>query len=140
MKPMLSLREAQTRLLALAPDMRDCDWQPATDNTKKYLANDLLALRTHPSVNLSAMDGYALGAGDGPWKLVGESRAGAPFQSELAHSECARISTGAHMPAGSERVLIQENAQIESHSVATTQIPPPGKHVRYAGFDFEQGQ
>ncbi len=84
------------------------------------------------------MDGYAI-CGSGPWKRVGESRAGAPFDGQLHDGQCVRISTGAHMPAGSDRVLIQENATIIDDQIAASDVPESGRHVRKRGFDFSTG-
>ncbi|MEL6877990.1 MAG: molybdopterin molybdotransferase MoeA, partial [Pseudomonadota bacterium] len=71
--------------------------------------------------------------------LVGESRAGLPFDGELALGQCTRISTGAHMPDGAESVLIQENADVSGAQVTATEVPSAGKHVRRRGFDFTDG-
>ncbi|AOL94918.1 molybdopterin molybdotransferase MoeA [Porphyrobacter sp. LM 6] len=85
------------------------------------------------------MDGYALGAGEGPWTLVGESRAGTPFPGSLGAGQCARISTGAIVPDGADRVLLQEDAGVEGGIVTATEYPPAGRHIRRRGFDFVEG-
>lgn len=140
MSGLLDLEEARQRLLALAP-RKDVRSEAITIPSahERYLAQDITALRTQPAADLSAMDGYAVTPGPGPWNLVGESRAGRPFDRALGSGECVRISTGAHMPAGSDRVLIQENATVADGAVAATQVPEPARHVRRAGFDFQQG-
>jgi molybdopterin molybdotransferase len=135
---LLGLEEAQARLLALAPALRS-ESVPATWlGPHRYFARDHEAVRTQPAADLSAMDGYAL-CGAGPWELVGESRAGAPFAGELGAGECTRISTGAHMPRGADRVLIQEEARREGTRIVTDAPPAAGRHVRKAGFDFAHG-
>lgn len=135
---MLSLEEAQARVLAMAPQMLS-ENVSVNKALGRYLANDLIAQRTQPPADLSAMDGYAIN-GDGPWKLVGESRAGAPFNEAIALGECTRISTGAQMPAGADRVLIQENAAVNQGQVSCAQdMPHKGKHIRNRGFDFAEG-
>lgn len=137
MSALLTLEEAQARLLALAPTMGD-EKVAAQAALGRVLAQDCHARRTQPPADLSAMDGYAI-AGGGPWRLVGESRAGAPFTGSLGAGDATRISTGAHMPVGSDRVLIQENAKVEAGAVEATEMPSPGKHVRRRGFDFVEG-
>lgn len=139
MTPPLGLEDAQSRLLALAPNL-----PPETVATEgalgRILAEDLKAARTQPPADLSAMDGYALGGGEGPWRLVGESRAGAPYPAALAGGECVRISTGAVVPAAADRVLLQEDALREGDLVTATEVvPPSGRHIRTRGFDFEAG-
>ncbi|MBD3728486.1 MAG: molybdopterin molybdotransferase MoeA [Sphingomonadales bacterium] len=134
----IPLEEAQARLLALASSLPP-EKLPAEEALGRYLSTPLNARRTQPSADLSAMDGYAL-AGDGPWQVVGESRCGAPFTGEIAAGEAIRISTGAIVPTGSDRVLLQEDAARDgAHLALAGPNPPPGKHIRRCGFDFAQG-
>jgi len=135
---LIELEEAQERLLALVSPM-PAEEVPIEQSAGRVLAGNLLAARTQPAADLSAMDGYAI-AGSGPWIRIGESRAGAPFEGALGRGETIRISTGAAMPAGADRVLIQENAQADGDRIAATAPPPAGKHVRRRGLDFEVGQ
>ncbi len=140
MSALLSLEEAWGRLLALAPDRPVIETE-AAGSARTILARDLLARRTQPQADLSAMDGYAI-CGPAPWERVGESRAGKPFNGSLAPGQCTRISTGAWIPAGSDRVLIQENAAINGDTIALADgegLPPPGQHLRPRGFDFAEG-
>jgi molybdopterin molybdotransferase len=134
----LALEEAQARLLALAPVLPR-EQVPLEAMLGRYLAEDLRAVRTQPAADLSAMDGYALSPGEGPWTLVGESRAGAPFAGEITAGQCARISTGAVVPKGADRVLLQEDAAVSGGIVTATELPPPGRHIRARGFDFHAG-
>src|SRR5262245_48880248 len=98
--PPLPLEEAQARLLAL---VEPADAESARGHSR---AAPLHARRTQPSADLSAMDGYAVAAGDmaGPWRIVGESAAGHPFDGTVKPGEAVRISTGAILPAGGEAV------------------------------------
>lgn len=134
----LALEDAQARLLALAPVL-PLEQVPVEAMLGRYLAEDLHAARTQPAADLSAMDGYALRGGEGPWTLVGESRAGAPYAGELTAGQCARISTGAVVPQGADRVLLQEDAALTGGVVTATDSPPPGRHIRARGFDFRAG-
>ncbi len=109
MSELLGLEQAQARLLALAP-LLPLESIPTEAALGRVIAEDIRAARTQPAADLSAMDGYALTPGEGPWTLVGESRAGAPFPGTLAPGECVRISTGAIVPQGADRVLLQEDA------------------------------
>lgn len=138
MSELLGLEEAQARILALAP-LLPLEAVPLTAMHGRYLAEDIRAARTQPAADLSAMDGYALAPGAGPWALVGESRAGAPFAGALAAAECVRISTGAVVPEGAERVLLQEDALRDGSTITATEDPPPGGHIRPRGFDFRTG-
>ncbi len=134
----LALEEAQARLLALAPAL-PAEAVATGAALGRILAQDLHAARTQPPADLSAMDGYALAPGTGPWQLVGESRAGAPYREVLTDNQCVRISTGAIVPPGADRVLLQEDALDEVGLVTATGMPPPGRHIRARGFDFHEG-
>lgn len=106
-----------------------------------FLAEDIFARRTQPPADLSAMDGYAV-CGKGPWNMIGESRAGSPFKGTLISGECTRISTGAHMPNGADRVVIQENISRNGQVISLADpntYPSQGANVRIRGFDFVEG-
>ena len=135
---MLDLEEAQARILALAP-LLPLEAVPLAAMYGRYLAEDLRAARTQPAADLSAMDGYALAPGAGPWALVGESRAGAPFAGAIAAGECARVSTGAVVPEGADRVLLQEDALRDGNLITAAETPPPGANIRLRGLDFSVG-
>jgi molybdopterin molybdotransferase len=89
------------------------------------------------------MDGYALRAADlpGPWRVIGESACGHPFDGLVSASEAVRIATGALIPAGADMVLMQEDAARESDALTLTGTPPEptGKHIRRKGMDFNAG-
>ncbi|WP_296716441.1 molybdopterin molybdotransferase MoeA [Erythrobacter sp.] len=138
MSDLLDLEAAQTQLLALAPVLPP-EQVPVEAMLGRYLAEDVRAARTQPAANLSAMDGYALAPGAGPWQLVGESRAGAPFAGTLTAGQCVRISTGAVLPKGADRVLIQEDAAVADGVVRADELPLPGRDIRPRGFDFAAG-
>jgi molybdopterin molybdotransferase len=109
----------------------------------RYLAEPLTARRTHPAADLSAMDGYAVAAGDmmGPWQVIGESAAGHPFRGEVSRGKAVRISTGAMIPDGARAVILQEDLNRENDTITLTGEPPspPEKHIRHCGLDFTLG-
>jgi molybdopterin molybdotransferase len=143
--PPLPLAEAQVRLLAQAEPLAT-RVLPAEQAIGRYLSAPLLADRTQPAADLSAMDGYAVRADDlaGPWQVVGESAAGHPFTGTLRAGEAVRISTGALMPSGECAVLLQENAARDGARLALNGAKEQGgeptpRHIRRTGFDFRQG-
>ncbi|GAB5347495.1 molybdopterin molybdotransferase MoeA [Alteriqipengyuania sp. 357] len=129
----LELEDAQARLLALL-EPRASKSLAVEDAAGRFLAEPVIARRGQPAADLSAMDGYAT-AGDGPWDIVGESRAGAPFPKVASNGMAVRISTGARMPLNTDAVLIQENARLEDDRLFATEPPTP-IYIRRAGFDF----
>ena len=137
--PPLPLEEAQRRLMAITPAL-PITHRATADCLGFHLAEPLIALRTQPAADVSAMDGYALRAADlpGPWRVIGESAAGRPFSGTVGPGEAARISTGALVPAGADMVLIQEDALREGDALTLTGTPPqpPARHIRRAGMDF----
>jgi molybdopterin molybdotransferase len=86
------------------------------------------------------MDGYALRGGDTPGRLrvIGEAGAGRALMRPLGAGECARIFTGAPLPAGADSILIQEEAAREDDVIVAPKVDT-GRHVRRPGLDFETG-
>lgn len=139
---LLSLAEAQARLLALAVPL-PVERIPVHEALGRYLAEPVTARRTQPPADLSAMDGYALRAADlpGPWRVIGESACGHPFAGQVGPSEAVRIATGALIPTGADMVLMQEDAHRDGDALLLSGTPPQptGRHIRRTGFDFRQG-
>ena len=136
---MISVAEAQARLLALASPLPPVELE-LDKAARHYLHGPLHAKRTQPAADLSAMDGYALSstAFPGPWHVIGESAAGRPFAGALEHDQAVRIFTGAHVPAGADTILIQEEASRDGDILMATakDALAPGMHIRTAGGDF----
>ena len=139
---MIGVEEAQARLLALASSLPAIEL-PVANAVGHYLAEHVVAKRTQPAADLSAMDGYAIRFADmpGPWRVIGESAAGRPFGGHLGGDEAARIFTGAHVPKGADTILIQEEAGRDGNALTLTGEGPPivGAHIRRRGGDFSHG-
>lgn len=136
----LPLAEAQARLLSKISPL-PIERVPVEAATGRCLAEPLLARRTQPAADLSAMDGYAMRLGtETAWTVVGESAAGHPFMGSLKAGEAIRISTGALMPEGADAVLLQENATRSADALALNgEDRPTSRHIRRKGFDFHEG-
>ena len=91
-------------------------WLPLNEALDRIIAIDAKPLVELPTYETSAMDGYVV-AGIGPWKLVGEIKAGAPFKGVMKSGEALGIATGAVIPDGAFGVLRWENAKIEGDLV-----------------------
>jgi molybdopterin molybdotransferase len=139
---LLSVAEAQARLLALAPALpvETIDLVAAAG---RWAAEDIVALRTQPATDLSAMDGYAIRFAElpGPWTVVGSSAAGGGLGRALLPGQAARIFTGAPVPEGADTILVQEEAASEGDRVRLDGDGPAkqGQNVRPAGNDFRDG-
>ena len=132
----IPLEEAWDRLFALVRPLGS-ETVTVDEALGRYLAADLAARRTQPERDLSAMDGFAV-RGPGPWRIVGESRAGAPFPGHLPSGEAVRISTGAACPDGTEGIVMVEDAALDGAALSS-EVPEPGRHIRHRGFDFTAG-
>jgi molybdopterin molybdotransferase len=139
---LLPVGEAQARLLALAPSL-PVEQASLVEAVGRFALDDILAGRAQPAADLSAMDGYAIRFAElpGPWKVIGESRAGAGLDRVLAPGEAARIFTGAPLPAGADTVLVQEEAARDGLMLRLDGEGPAtqGYHVRRQGSDFGEG-
>ncbi len=141
-QPPLPLEEAQACLLALAVPL-PLERVDAESALGRYLAEPLIARRTQPACDLSAMDGYAVCPGDGagPWRVTGESAAGHPYVGTVTPSTAIRIATGALLPDGAGSVILQEDLTRAGETLTLTgEGPlPEGKHIRRRGMDFVEG-
>jgi molybdopterin molybdotransferase len=110
----------------------------------RVLAEPLVARRTQPPFDASAMDGYAVRAADAGsagarLALVGTASAGRGYGRRLEPGQAVRIATGAPVPAGADAILIQENATVAEATVTVVEPVTPGRHIRRAGYDFREG-
>jgi molybdopterin molybdotransferase len=140
---LLSVADALDRVLSGAAPL-PAENVPLLHAHGRVLAADVVALRTQPPANVSAMDGYAVRAADvvrvpARLKLVGEVAAGRPFDRPIGPGEAARIFTGGVLPTGADTVVIQENTTRESDDVVVQAGTASGKNVRVEGLDFKSG-
>ena len=139
MNGMLSVEEAQARILALATAL-PVERVDVAGSLGRYLAEPLKARRTQPAAHLSAMDGYAVASDDliGPWAVIGESAAGHPFAGSVGPGQAVRIATGALLPDGAGAVILQEDIERSAEQITLTGTAPSpqNRHVRHCGADF----
>ena len=110
----------------------------------RVLAEPVNARVDSPRCDVSAMDGYAVRNADLHampicLSIVGESFAGSPFDRSVGAGECVRVFTGAAIPEGADRVVIQENVRREGDTVIIDEAPSRARHIRQRGGDFETG-
>lgn len=139
---LVPIAEAQARLFAMAGPV-SAETLPIRQAAGRWAAADIAALRTQPVADLSAMDGYAIRFADmpGPLRVIGESAAGRPFAGTVASGEAVRIFTGAALPAGTDTVLVQEEAARDDERLMLDGEGPAhrGRNVRARGLDFHEG-
>jgi molybdopterin molybdotransferase len=111
----------------------------------RVTAQDLRATLTQPPFDASAMDGYAIRAGDAAavpvtLRVTGASAAGHGFARTVGPGEAVRIFTGAPLPPGADTIVIQENTRIPAPGeVAILERARLGNHIRTCGYDFKEG-
>lgn len=109
---------------------------PLENATDRTLARDCAALCDLPTYTTSSMDGWAV-SGEGPWKIVGDVKAGAPYAQNLASGTAVRIATGAVIPHGTFGVVRWEVADIKDDFVHA--IASEGADIRPAGEECRKG-
>lgn len=139
---LLPVADAQSRLLALASPLPS-QTVPLAVAGGRWTADDVVARRTQPSSDLSAMDGYAIRFADlpGPWRVIGESAAGRGFTGMIEPGQAVRIFTGAPLPTGADTVIVQEEAGRAGEQLTLEGEGPAfaGRNVRRRGLDFAEG-
>ena len=106
---MLSFAEASAILANAARPIETVE-VPVAEADGLVLTGDVTARIDSPRADVSAMDGYAIREADlpGSFRLVGVSSAGSAGGGGIEAGEAVRIFTGAHLPPGADRVLVQE--------------------------------
>ncbi|MCG8270506.1 molybdopterin molybdotransferase MoeA [Aquamicrobium sp. NLF2-7] len=119
---------------------------PLNDAYDRVLSESIVALRTQPPFNASAMDGYAMRGADAhitgsELAVIGEVAAGSMFSGSVEAGQCVRIFTGAPLPAGTDTVVIQENVDRPAADdvIRLREPTAAGRNVRRAGLDFTIG-
>ena len=113
---------------------------PLINSIGRVMDQDLAALIDLPLYTTSAMDGWVV-RGPGPWKIIGDIKAGVPWKTELTAGECIRIATGAVIPEGADAVLRWEHAKVEADLVHTLENREIilGQDIRPAGLECKKG-
>jgi molybdopterin molybdotransferase len=138
------LEDAQALVLASCPPLEpvQLDRRAASG---LVLAAAVVSAEDVPPFDNSAVDGYAVRAGDVaqvPVELavVGEIAAGAAPDRAVGAGEAVRIMTGAPMPPGADAVVMVEDSERVGHDrVRLSRSVSTGTAVRRAGDDVRAG-
>ncbi len=116
---------------------------PLEEGAGRVLAAPAIARRDQPPFAASAMDGYAICEIDAVQgkrlRVRGEAAAGHGLARPVRPGEAARIFTGAPLPEGAERVVIQENVSRDGDWITLAEPIGEGRNIRPAGADFSAG-
>lgn len=139
---MLTVDEALSKLFALCPALA-AETVPLRRAAGRVLAADAVARLTQPPFAASAMDGYAIREADhsaaARLAVIGEAAAGRAFAGTMARGQAVRIFTGAPVPEGAERVVLQEDVTREGNTIILGDRLEAGANIRPAGQDFRVG-
>ncbi|MFN2462433.1 MAG: gephyrin-like molybdotransferase Glp [Candidatus Dormibacteria bacterium] len=148
MAELIRVDEARTRIVGLAGRLEPRP-VPLDDALRLVLSNDVVAGRTLPGFDNSAMDGFAVraadtrGASEGApvrLELSGEVAAGGAVPPAGLAPRCAiRVMTGAGMPAGADAVVEVERTALEGAEVLVRLEVEAGRSIRRAGDDIRPG-
>ncbi|MBF5044139.1 molybdopterin molybdotransferase MoeA [Aggregicoccus sp. 17bor-14] len=143
---LLSVEEARARALALLPTLPP-ERVPLAEALGRCLAEDVVATRTLPPWDNSAMDGYAVASSalQAPFpvrlRVVETLYAGQRAQRTPGPGECTRLMTGAPLPPGTDAVVMQERVAVEPDGTVLFDAPAPaGQFVRSASEDARAGE
>jgi molybdopterin molybdotransferase len=127
----LTVEQALERVLAASKPVSGTETLALAAALDRVLAQPVTARIDVPPARNSAMDGYALRAGDGDagnrLRLIGVSAAGHPWFGTVGPGECIRILTGALVPDGADAVVTLDRPAV------------PGAHIRERGEDTRAG-
>jgi molybdopterin molybdotransferase len=141
---MLTPAEAAERILQRVPPLR-VETRPLSEALGYALAEAVVADMDLPPFDKSAMDGFAVRAADtaaAPVELaiVEEIPAGTAPRRTVGPGQCARIMTGAPIPAGADAVVkVEDSRPAGADRVRLQGRVVPGQHVCARGEDLRQG-
>lgn len=116
---------------------------PIAQSAGRTLIATAAATRPQPPFAASVMDGYAVeNAAVKPgaqFQVIGEAAAGHAWSGTVGPNQALRIFTGAPMPAGADRVIIQEDVTRDSDVITLNANLDDNRYVRPIGADFPTG-
>ena len=139
---MITVEKALEILFHLAKPMAT-QVVPLEQAHKRILAKGVIAQRDQPPFSSSAMDGYAISdinaAPGTTFDVIGEAAAGHRFSGSVDLGQAVRIFTGAPLPTGAKRVIIQEDVKSSANQITLNQNITKSDFIRPAGSDFSVG-
>jgi molybdopterin molybdotransferase len=138
----IAVDEALARCLALVAPL-PAEAVALRHAVGRMMAQPALAVRDQPPFDASAMDGYALrgdpAAGD-TFVVVGAAQAGLGFAGAVQPGQAVRIFTGATVPQGATRVVLQEDVSVAGDVITLNPKADIARHIRPQGQDFKAGE
>jgi molybdopterin molybdotransferase len=142
----ITLAEAMQRVLGVQCDPVGVETVALADALGRHLAHDVATDGPWPSTDRSAMDGFAVAAGNGlaagaELPVVGDSLAGHPFAGPLPDGTAIRIMTGAVVPPGADAVVpVELTSGFDGSPVVLRAPVQRGQNIRPVGSEAHAGQ
>ena len=146
-KSLTSVEQATSIILKNIPTLSSHE-EPIINAFGRTLSQPIISKIPNPPDNVSSMDGYAirnddLKIGIKTFTIIDESIAGKKSIKTLKRGETIRIFTGASLPNGSDRIIIQEDVNILSSkkiSINEKHLEKNNFFVRKKGSDFKSNE
>lgn len=138
---MISVEDALARCLELSAQL-PAETVPLLQASGRWMCTPATAKRDQPPFPASAMDGYAVQGDPGMadnLEVIGEAGAGHAFTGSVGTGQALRIFTGAPVPEGATRVVIQEDVRREGDRITVTAALDGSTNIRPLGQDFRAG-
>ena len=145
---MISVEEALKTILEKIRPL-DCENVPITSALGCVIGEDIVSGRTIPPLANSAMDGYAVVAGDTAFAskakpvvldVLEDVPAGKVATQPIRTGQAIRIMTGAPLPEGANAVVRVEDTEAQGGRVKILVAAAPGLDIREAGEDVKTGE
>lgn len=139
---LLTVEQARGQLLEAVLPLSGSETLPLGHCLGRVLMNRIVADSATPPADNSAMDGYALRAGDlaeGEGLPVSQRIPAGHAPKALEPGGAARIFTGAVIPEGADTVVMQERCREENGRLFIDGPVKRGDNIRRAGEDISVG-
>ena len=145
---MITVDEALKTILEKIP-FKGMEKIPISQALGRVLMEDIIAKRSNPPMDNSAMDGYALISTDissatpeNPVRLnmIDEVAAGYTANKTLEKGQAIRIMTGAPIPNGADSVIMQEDTEKDGDYILVKDKTEVEENIRLAGEDVKEGE
>lgn len=140
---MPTVEEALARMLAQVGPL-SAEEAPLARADGRWLAEPVMAMRDQPPFDAASMDGWAVRRADveggATLRIIGESLAGRRLDRAISPGETARIFTGAPLPPGGDRVVIQEEVERRGDVAVFAASTSAPSNIRPRGCDFRSGE
>ncbi|KKN49917.1 hypothetical protein LCGC14_0638020 [marine sediment metagenome] len=136
------VEDAMAHLLGAAPVIAQTQPLPLTESLGRILAQDYQVPSDVPPADNSAVDGYALCAGDyvpGQALSVSDRIPAGAAPSPLKLGTVARIFTGSEVPAGADTVIMQEQVEVTPGGILINGDIDANQNIRRRGQDLARG-